>query len=92
MIRIERSPDGSIRILGTLETAALATALEAVDGAPARLDCSEVYAADGDAIRLLAGLAPGRVTFVACPPWLEFWIARERQRTGSGTLTADTAT
>jgi hypothetical protein len=78
VIRIETSPDGRVRIIGMLESSALTIALQAAGDGVARLDLSEVFAADGGAVRLLAGLPPDRVTVVACPPWLDVWIARER--------------
>ncbi len=78
MTRIETTHDGLVRIIGMLEAGALASALQAAGDRPAKLDLLEVFAAEGGAVRLLAGLPPDRVAVVACPSWLAAWIRREQ--------------
>jgi hypothetical protein len=44
------------------------------------LDLSGVDQVDDSAVHLLARLWPERCTFVACPRWLELWLASVRGR------------
>ena len=80
MVRIEISPEGRVRVIGALEAALVGTLVEKCAGRELTLDLSEVYTADGAAIRRLAELSPGRLRVFAAPPWLEVWIAHERRR------------
>jgi hypothetical protein len=47
-----------------------------VDSGVAVLDLSEVDQVDDSAVHLLARLWPARCALVACPRWLELWLAR----------------
>ena len=80
MIRIERSGEGRVRVIGELETAVLETFLESAAGSELTLDLSEVYGAEALAVRLLAQLPLQRCQIVGCPQWLSVWIEGERRR------------
>jgi hypothetical protein len=80
VIRIERSGEGRARVIGGLETAVLQAFLDGADGEELTLDLSEVYAAEGSAVRLLAHLPLERCRLVGCPQWLSVWIEGERRR------------
>jgi len=80
VIRIERSGEGRARVIGGLETTVLQAFLESAAGGELTLDLSEVYAAEGSAVRLLAHLPLERCQLVGCPQWLSVWIEGERRR------------
>ena len=80
MVRIEISPEGHVRVIGALEPSLVRTLIETHAGRELTLDLSQVYTADGAAVRQLAELPPGRFTVFAAPPWLSVWIAHERRR------------
>ena len=80
MIRIESSSEGRARVIGALEASALKILLQSTNGRGMTLDLSEVYAADGAAVRLLAELPPEQCSVVACPQWLAIWLEGERRR------------
>jgi len=80
VVRIEMSPEGHVRVVGALELALVGKLIEKSAGRELTLDLSQIYTADGAAVRLLANLPPGRVSIVAAPPWLTVWIAHERRR------------
>ena len=82
MIRIESSSEGRARVIGALEASALKALLQCANGGGMTLDLSEVYAAEGAAVRLLAELPPERCTVVACPQWLALWLEGERRWQG----------
>jgi hypothetical protein len=42
------------------------------------LDLSGIDEVNDSAVHLLARLSPERCTFVACPRWLELWLASVR--------------
>jgi hypothetical protein len=68
------------RVIGSLIGEAVQILLDAVDSGVAVLDLSEVDQVDDSAVHLLARLWPERCTFVACPRWLELWLASVRGR------------
>lgn len=80
MVRIEISPEGRVRVIGALELSLVKTLIETSAGRELTLDLSQVYTADGAAVRRLAELSPGRFRVLAAPPWLSVWIAHERRR------------
>ena len=67
---------GRARVIGSLTGDAVRVLLDAVDGGVVVLDLSEVNRADDSAVRVLAGLSPGRCTLLSCPRWLELWLAQ----------------
>jgi hypothetical protein len=79
VIRIEATLQGGVRVLGTLEGAALSDLLGIRSDAEVVLDLSEVREADAAAVRILARLPSSRCRLVDCPRWLALWIERERQ-------------
>jgi ABC-type transporter Mla MlaB component len=66
--------------MGSLTGAARQLLLDAVDSGVTALDLSGVDQADDSAVHLLARLSPERCTLVACPRWLELWLASMRGR------------
>jgi hypothetical protein len=76
MISPEPGTPGRARVIGSLTGNAVQLLLDAVDGGVAVFDLSEVDQIDDSAVRVLAGLSPGRCTLLACPRWLELWLAR----------------
>jgi hypothetical protein len=76
MISPEPGTPGRARVVGSLTGDAVQVLLDAVDGGVTVLDLSDVDQVDDSAVRVLAGLSPGRCTLQACPRWLELWLAR----------------
>jgi hypothetical protein len=77
---IRRDPDEPrrARVIGSLTGGSVQVLLDAVDGGVAVLDLSGVDRVDHDTVGVLAGLWPRRCTLLACPRWLELWLARAR--------------
>jgi hypothetical protein len=82
MISEEPGAPGRARIIGSLTGDSVQVLLDAVDRGVVVLDLSEVDQVDDSAVRVLARLSPERCTFVACPRWLELWLARVRRNAG----------
>jgi hypothetical protein len=70
------------RVIGSLTGDSLQVLLDAVDRGVAVLDLSGIDRVDHRAVRALATLWPDRCTLVACPRWLELWLARVRSKGG----------
>lgn len=83
---ISRDPGAprSARVIGSLTGASVQVLLDAVDGGAVLLDLSDVDRVDHDAVGVLAGLWPHRCTLLACPRWLELWLARARRDRADG--------
>ena len=79
MISPEPGTPGRARVIGSLTGEAVQILLDAVDGGVAVLDLSEVDQVDESAVRVLAVLSLGRCTLLACPRWLDLWLARMRR-------------
>jgi hypothetical protein len=79
VIRIETTPQGGVRVIGTLEGAALHGLVGIQSDAAVVLDLSEVCAADAAAVRMLAQLPASRCSLVNCPRWLALWIEQEQR-------------
>jgi anti-anti-sigma regulatory factor len=79
MIREVQGTPGLARVMGSLTSDTVQALLDAVDGGASALDLSEVEQIDDAAVRALAGLCLERYTLVACPRWLELWLARARE-------------
>jgi hypothetical protein len=79
MINREPGEPHRARVIGSLTGDAVQVLVDAVDGGVTALDLSEVDQVDDSAVRVLAGLSPGRCTLLACPRWLELWLARVRR-------------
>jgi hypothetical protein len=83
MIRMEpEAPGRTARVIGSLTGDAVEVLLQAVDGGVTVLDLSEVDKADEAAVQVLAGLAPGRCSLLACPRWLQMWLDSVHRSTG----------
>jgi ABC-type transporter Mla MlaB component len=80
MITPEPGAPEQARVIGSLTGEALQILLDAVDSGVTVLDLSGVDQVDDSAVHLLARLSPERCTFVACPRWLELWLASVRAR------------
>jgi hypothetical protein len=78
MIVHEPGAPGQARVIGSLSGDGIRILLDAVDGVGSVLDLSEVDQIDDVAVRVLAGLRPGRCTLLNCPRWLELWLASVR--------------
>jgi hypothetical protein len=78
MITHEPGAPRRARVIGSLTGDAVQVLLDAVDSGAAVLDLSEVDHVDDSAVRVLAGLSGVRCTLLACPRWLELWLARVR--------------
>ena len=70
------------RVIGSLTGDSVKVLLDAVDRGVAVLDLSGVDQVDHHAVRALATLWPDRCTLLACPRWLELWLARVRSHGG----------
>jgi hypothetical protein len=66
---------GSARVIGSLTADTVQIVLDAVDSGVAVLDLAEVIQADDSAVRVLARLRAECCTLLACPRWLELWLA-----------------
>ena len=77
MIRIEATPQGGVRVIGTLEGTAHSGLLGI--GSTVVLDLSEVLEADAAAVRMLARLPASGCRLANCPRWLALWIHLESQ-------------
>ena len=80
MITPEPGAPERARVIGSLTGEALQILLDAVDSGVTDLDLSGVDQVDDSAVHLLARLWPERCTLVACPRWLELWLASVRGR------------
>jgi hypothetical protein len=78
MIVQEPGAPRQARVIGSLSGDGMGILLGAVDGGVSVLDLSEVDQIDDAAVRVLAGLWPGRCTLLNCPRWLELWLRRVR--------------
>ena len=74
---IIRDPDapGRARVIGSLTGDAVQMVVDAVDDGVSVLDLAEVVQVDDSAAHVLARLQADRCTLVACPRWLEVWLA-----------------
>jgi hypothetical protein len=79
VIRVEGSPRGRVRVIGSLQAPPLQVLLDFAGRDKLELDLSEIREADADAVELLAHLPPGRCELVACPKWLACRIETERR-------------
>ena len=78
MITQDPGAAGRVRVIGSLTGDTVQVLLDAVDGGVAVLDLAEVVQVDDSAVRVLARLGAERCTLIACPRWLELWLARVR--------------
>ena len=79
MIRHDPEAPERARVIGSLTGDTLQVLLDAVEGGVVVLDLSDVDRVDHHAVLALAKLWPGRCTLLACPRWLELWLARVRR-------------
>ena len=84
MIASEPGTPGRARVIGSLTGDAVQVLLDVVDSGVEVLDLSEVHDVDDAAVRVLAGLSPGRCTLLGCPRWLVLWLARMGRDAQSG--------
>jgi hypothetical protein len=75
---IARDPHaaGRARVIGSLTADTIQILLDAVDHGAAALDLAEVVQVDDSAVHVLTRLKAERCTLLACPRWLELWLAR----------------
>ena len=78
MITQDPGGPGRARVIGSLTGDAFQILRDAVDSGVAVLDLAEVVQVDDPAVHVLARLGGDRCTLVACPRWLELWLARVR--------------
>ena len=79
MILQEPGASRRARAIGSLTGDAVQVLLDAVEKGVTVLDLSGVDQVDDHAVRVLAGLRPGRCVLRGCPRWLELWLARVRR-------------
>jgi len=81
---ISREPDtpSRARVIGSLTGDTVHLLFDAVNGGVEVLDLSEIDQVDHNAVRTLARLWPERCSMLACPRWLEVWLARVRRNGG----------
>ena len=82
MIIQEPGAPGRAHVIGSLTGDAVQIVLDAVDDGVSVLDLAEVIQVDDSAVRVLAKLGVERCALVACPRWLELWLARVRGKVG----------
>ena len=82
MITQDQGAPGRARVIGSLTGDAVQILFDAVDGGVAVLDLAEVMQVDDTTMHILAKLGAERCTLVACPRWLELWLARVRGKAG----------
>jgi hypothetical protein len=77
-LMITQDPDapGRARVIGSLTADSVEILLDAVGRGVAVLDLAEVIQVDDSAVRVLTRLRAERCTLLACPRWLELWLAR----------------
>ena len=77
---ITHDPDAPerARVIGSLTGDTVQVLLDAVDDGIAVLDLAEIVQVDDSAVHVLVRLGTERCTLVACPRWLELWLARVR--------------
>jgi hypothetical protein len=78
MISRDPGAPGTGRVIGSLTGDAVQILVDAVDTGVSVLDLAEVVQVDDFAVHALAKLGAERCTLVACPRWLELWLARVR--------------
>jgi ABC-type transporter Mla MlaB component len=66
------------RVIGSLTADTVQILLDAVAGGVSVLDLAEVVQVDDSAVHLLTSLRAQRCTLLACPRWLELWLAGVR--------------
>jgi hypothetical protein len=79
MIRIDGSPAGRVRVIGSLDGRMVSRLFEAISRGTVVLDLSEVEEADESAVTFIARLPKERCAIAACPGWLVPWLERYRQ-------------
>lgn len=67
---------GRARVSGSLTADTVQILLDAVARGVALLDLAEVVEVDDFAAHVLTRLRAERCTLIACPRWLELWLAR----------------
>jgi hypothetical protein len=78
MITQDPREPGRARVIGSLTGDAVQILLDAVGSGVAVLDLAEVVQVDDSAVHVLARLGAASCTLIACPRWLELWLARVR--------------
>jgi hypothetical protein len=82
MITPEPDAPSRARVIGSLTGESVQVLLDAVDGGATVLDLSGIDQVDHNAVGVLAALWPEHCTLLACPRWLELWLARVRHNRG----------
>src|SRR5262245_39381995 len=79
-LMITHNPDAPerARVIGSLTGDTVQVLLDAVDDGIAVLDLAEIVQVDDSAVHALIRLGAERCTLVACPRWLELWLASVR--------------
>jgi hypothetical protein len=78
IITQEAGAPARVRIIGELTGNTVQLVLERVEMGVSVLDLDGIVHADDPAVHVLAGLQAARCALVACPRWLELWLARVR--------------
>jgi len=78
MITLDAGETGRARVIGSLTGDAVQILLEAVGNGVVVLDLAEVVQVDDSTVHVLARLVAEGCTLIACPRWLELWLARVR--------------
>jgi hypothetical protein len=78
MITQDPGAAGRARVMGSLTADTVQILLDAVGSGVAVLDLAEVIQVDDCAVHVLTRLRAERCTLLACPRWLELWLASVR--------------
>jgi hypothetical protein len=80
MITQDPGAAGRARVIGSLTADTVQILLDAVASGVAVLDLAQVVQVDDPAVHVLTRLRAERCTLLACPRWLELWLAGLRDK------------
>jgi hypothetical protein len=80
MIAQDPGVAGRARVIGSLNADTVHILLDAVGSGVSVLDLAEVVEVDDFAVHVLTKLRAERCSLLACPRWLERWLAHVRNK------------
>ena len=78
MIAQDPCAAGRARVMGSLTADTVQILLDAVDSGAVVLDLAQLVQVDDCGVHVLTKLREKRCAFLACPRWLELWLASVR--------------